>query len=45
MIDRKIASNSRLGFIGLGLLGSRIARRLAAAARWRVRKTSTSGAE
>jgi 3-hydroxyisobutyrate dehydrogenase-like beta-hydroxyacid dehydrogenase len=31
MIDRKIASNSRLGFIGLGLLGSRIARRLAAA--------------
>ena len=31
MIDREIASNSRLGFIGLGLLGSRIAQRLAAA--------------
>jgi len=29
MIDRKIASNSRLGFIGLGYLGSRIAQRLA----------------
>jgi len=31
MTDRKIASNSRLGFIGLGYLGSRIARRLVAA--------------
>ncbi|MGB6944821.1 MAG: NAD(P)-dependent oxidoreductase [Bryobacteraceae bacterium] len=31
MIDKKIASNSRLGFIGLGYLGSRIARRLVAA--------------
>src|ERR1700689_4266773 len=31
MIDRKIASNSRLGFIGLGFLGSRIAQRLVAA--------------
>jgi 3-hydroxyisobutyrate dehydrogenase-like beta-hydroxyacid dehydrogenase len=31
MIDRKIASTSRLGFIGLGYLGSRIARRLVAA--------------
>jgi hypothetical protein len=30
MINRKIASNSRLGFIGLGYLGSRIARRLVA---------------
>ena len=31
MIDRKIASISRLGFIGLGFLGSRIAQRLVAA--------------
>jgi len=31
MNDRKVASNSRLGFIGLGYLGSRIARRLVAA--------------
>jgi 3-hydroxyisobutyrate dehydrogenase-like beta-hydroxyacid dehydrogenase len=31
MIDKKVASNTRLGFIGLGYLGSRIARRLVAA--------------
>jgi 3-hydroxyisobutyrate dehydrogenase-like beta-hydroxyacid dehydrogenase len=31
MINRKIASNSQLGFIGVGYLGSRIARRLVAA--------------
>ena len=31
MIDKKVASNTRLGFIGLGYLGSRIARRLIAA--------------
>ena len=30
MINREIASNSRLGFIGLGYLGSRIAQRLVA---------------
>ncbi len=30
-IDRKVTNNSRLGFIGLGYLGSRIARRLASA--------------
>ncbi|HME08594.1 MAG TPA: NAD(P)-dependent oxidoreductase [Bryobacteraceae bacterium] len=30
-IDKKVTSSSRLGFIGLGYLGSRIARRLAAA--------------
>src|SRR5579863_3792073 len=29
-INREIAANSRLGFIGLGFLGSRIARRLVA---------------
>jgi 3-hydroxyisobutyrate dehydrogenase len=31
IVDKKVTSNSRLGFIGLGYLGSRIARRLAAA--------------
>jgi 3-hydroxyisobutyrate dehydrogenase-like beta-hydroxyacid dehydrogenase len=31
IIDRTVTSQSRLGFIGLGYLGSRIARRLAAA--------------
>ncbi len=31
MIDKKVASNTRLGFIGLGYLGSRIARCLVAA--------------
>jgi 3-hydroxyisobutyrate dehydrogenase len=31
MIDKKVGSNTRLGFIGLGYLGSRIARRIVAA--------------
>ena len=31
IIDKTVTSHSRLGFIGLGYLGSRIARRLAAA--------------
>lgn len=31
IIDKKVTSHSRLGFIGLGYLGSRIARRLVAA--------------
>ena len=31
IIDKMVTSHSRLGFIGLGYLGSRVARRLAAA--------------
>ena len=31
IIEKKVTSHSRLGFIGLGYLGSRIARRLVAA--------------
>jgi len=31
IIEKKVSSDTRLGFIGLGYLGSRIARRLAAA--------------
>jgi 3-hydroxyisobutyrate dehydrogenase-like beta-hydroxyacid dehydrogenase len=31
IIDKTVTSESRLGFIGLGYLGSRVARRLAAA--------------